>query len=188
MSEAATGYALGVLLAVGGASIAVVVPQTRGPIGRLALILNSIPIIALGPLFTAVLPRWASPVAVATLAVAFTVFVAVLAGLDAAGRSHHDLLTVLGASRWERFRRLQAPAALPSLADGLKLGAPGAVLGAIIGEWFGAERGIGPLLVASMQNYRIDLLWSAALLGALVSMVAYGLLALLERAISARYR
>jgi ABC-type nitrate/sulfonate/bicarbonate transport system permease component len=188
VSEAGAGYVIGVLIALACASVAVVLPRTAGPIGRLALILNSIPVIALGPVFNAALPRWFAPIAVATLAVTFTVFVAVLAGLEAAGRSHHDVLTVLGASRWERFRRLQAPAALPGIADGLKLGAPAALLGAIIGEWFGAERGIGPLLVSSMQNYRIDLLWAGALLGALVSMVAYGLLARLERAVAERYR
>lgn len=188
VSEAAAGYAIGVLGALGSASIAVVVPQTRGPIGRLALILNTIPVIALGPLFNAVLPRWLSPIAVATLAVYFAMFIAVLAGLEAARPGHHDVLTVLGASRWERFRRLQAPAALPGIADGLKLGAPAAILGAIIGEWFGAERGIGPLLVSSMQNYRIELLWSSALLGALVSMLAYGALAVFERAVGERFR
>lgn len=188
LSEAALGYAIGILAALSSASLAVVLPRSGGGIYRMALVLNSLPVIALGPLFNAVLPRWASPTAIATLSVYFTAFVAVLAGLDAANESHHGVLSVLGASRWQRFRHLQAPAALPAVADALKLGAPAAILGAIIGEWFGAERGIGPLLVASMQNYRIDLLWSAALMGALVSILIYGLLSLLERRVSERYR
>ena len=60
--------------------------------------------------------------------------------------------------------------------------------GAIVGEWFGAERGLGPLLVSSMQNYRIDIMWSAALLGELGSALAYGQLALLQRYVAAEFR
>jgi ABC-type nitrate/sulfonate/bicarbonate transport system permease component len=188
LSEAFTGYLVGVLAALVSASVTVVVPRTRGGIYRVALVLNSVPVIALGPLFNAVLPRWMGPVAVATLSVYFAMFVAVLAGLDAASRAHHDVLTVLGSSPWRRFWHLQAPSALPGIADGLKLSAPAAILGAIIGEWFGAERGLGPLLVSSMQNYRIDLLWSAAVLGALAAMAAYGALSVVERRVASTFR
>jgi NitT/TauT family transport system permease protein len=59
------------------------------------------------------------------------------------------------------------------LLDGLTLAAPAAVLGAVIGEWFGAPRGLGILLVSSMQNFQIELLWAAALTSALVSLAAY---------------
>jgi len=188
LGEAALGFAIGIGLAATSAMLCVVVPHLYAPIYRLSAIFSAIPVVAVAGLLVSVLPRDACPVVVSVLAVYFTAFVAILAGLRGTSPVHHDLLTAFGASRWTRFSRLQAPAALPAFVDGLKLGAPAAMLGAIVGEWFGAERGLGPLLVSSMQNYRIDIMWSAALLAASVSLLAYGLLALLERHVRAEFR
>jgi NitT/TauT family transport system permease protein len=188
LAEATIGYVLGIGVATISAALCVVVPRLYAPIYRISAILSAIPVVAVAGLLVSVLPRDVCPIVVSFGAVYFTAFVALLAGFENSSRAHHDLLSVLGASRWARFARLQAPAALPAFVDGLKLGAPAALLGAIIGEWFGAERGLGPLLVSSMQNYRIDIMWSAALLGAGLSMAAYGLLALLERYVVAEFR
>jgi sulfonate transport system permease protein len=174
VGEAALGYAIGVGIAVLAGSAGVLVPPLRGLIESAAAGLNSIPWILLGPLLVLVVPRWVGPVAIAALAVFFSVFVAVSTGFSAASAVHQDLLSSLGASRFVRFRRLQLPAATPELVDGLRLAAPAALVGAIFGEWFGADSGLGLLLISSMQNFRIDLLWATALLGAAVSLLAYG--------------
>ena len=188
LGEAALGYVIGISVAAVSAMLCVVVPGLYAPIYRLSAIFSAIPVVAVAGLLVSVLPRGMCPVVVSVLAVYFTAFVAILAGLQSTSPMHHDLLSAFGASRWTRFCRLQAPAALPAFVDGLKLGAPAAMLGAIVGEWFGAERGLGPLLVSSMQNYRIDIMWSAALLGALVSVLAYALLALLQRHVATEFR
>lgn len=172
--EAALGYVIGVGLAVVAGSAGVLLPPLRGLIENAAAGINSIPWILLGPLLVLVVPRWIGPVAIAALAVFFAVFVAVSTGLSAASRVHQDLLSSLGASRLVRFWRLQLPAAMPELVDGLRLAAPAALVGAIFGEWFGADSGLGLLLITSMQNFRIDLLWAAALLGVAASLIAYG--------------
>lgn len=185
---AVKGYLLGTVLAVALAAVALVVPFLRAGIHRLAAVLHAVPVIALGPLFIVTLSREGTPTAISTLAVLFTTFVAATAGFEAATPSHHDLLTVLGAARTTRFTRLELPAALPALVDGAKLGAPAAVLGAILGEWFGAPVGLGTLIVSAMQNYQIDLLWSAALIGAVLSMLAYGALSVVDRWVAARFR
>jgi NitT/TauT family transport system permease protein len=188
LGEAVVGYVIGISIAAISAMLCVVVPELYAPIYRLSAIFSAIPVVAVAGLLVSMLPRGLCPVVVSVLAVYFTAFVAILAGLQSTSPTHHDLLTAFGASRWTRFRRLQAPAALPAFVDGLKLGAPAAMLGAIVGEWFGAERGLGPLLVSSMQNYRIDIMWSAALLGATVSLLAYALLALLQRHVATEFR
>jgi NitT/TauT family transport system permease protein len=174
VGEAALGYAIGVGVAVVAGSAGVLVPPLRGLIESAAAGVNAIPWILLGPLLVLVVPRWVGPVAIAALAVFFSVFVAVSTGFSAASAVHHDLMSSLGAGRLMRFRRLQFPAATPELVDGLRLAAPAALVGAIFGEWFGADSGLGLLLISSMQNFRIDLLWATALLGAAVSLLAYG--------------
>src|SRR5262249_54909340 len=98
----------------------------------------------------------------------------------------HDLFSVLSAPRWRRLRLLQFPGALPAIGDALKIAVPAAILGAVIGEWFGAERGLGVLLESAMYNYQIPLLWSAALVSALVSVLGYSAAAVVE--VSARQR
>jgi NitT/TauT family transport system permease protein len=188
VAEAAHGYLIGVFVAVTLSLVAVLLPGSRRGLDRLAALLNAVPVIALGPVLISTMPRERVPVALAALAVFFTTFVATTAGFAAAHANHHDVFSVLGAVRRRRFRLLQLPASLPLLCTGLKLGAPAAILGAILGEWFGADKGIGPILVSSMQNYQIPLLWAAALLAAGVAMVAYGAIVIVERAAENRFR
>ena len=178
------GSTFGVVLAVLGLLWA---PLGQG-LGRFAATLNAVPLIALGPVLIVTVGRDATPVMIASITVFFGVFVAASSGLASVRREQGDLLTVLGASRRSRLWLLQVPTALPMFVDGLRLSVSAAVVGAILGEWFGAPGGIGLVLVSAMQNYQIALLWSAALLGALLSLAAYGALGLLQRWLEARFR
>jgi ABC-type nitrate/sulfonate/bicarbonate transport system permease component len=82
--------------------------------------------------------------------------------------------------------RLEIPAALPALANGLRLAVPVALVGALIGEWFGAPRGLGVLIVNAMENFQIVLLWSAVLLTATCSMLGYGIASLFQKFVQSR--
>jgi NitT/TauT family transport system permease protein len=175
-SAAAAGFVLGSVVAVAVAALGALAPLLQPGLDRLAAVVNAVPLIALGPLLITTVGREQTPMLIAALASGFAVFVAATSGLAAASRAHQDVFAVLGASRLTALRRLQAPSAVPLLVDGLTLAAPAAVLGAVIGEWFGAPRGLGVLLVSSMQNFQVDLLWTAALSAALVSLLAYTLL------------
>jgi ABC-type nitrate/sulfonate/bicarbonate transport system permease component len=97
------------------------------------------------------------------------------------------VFAVLGAGRSTTLLRLLLPAGLPLIVDGLTLAAPAAVLGAVIGEWFGARRGVGVLLVSAMQNVQIPLLWAAALAAAALSLLAYLLLVGLRGLVNRRF-
>lgn len=185
--SSASGFALGVVAATAGAVVALVVPMLRPGINQLATILHAMPVIALAPLFIVTLGRQRTPVAIAALAAGFAMFVAATAAVETARPVHHDVFTALGSRRIRRLVSLQLPASLPGLADGLRLAAPAAVLGAVLGEWFGAPRGLGVLIVSAMQNFQIELLWAAALLAAVVSMLSFGALTLLARWASGRW-
>ncbi|MDX6315386.1 MAG: NitT/TauT family transport system permease protein [Streptomyces sp.] len=172
-AAAGTGFALGAAVAVAVAVIGVLVPPAQPGLDRLAAVVNAIPLIALGPLLITTVGRDSTPAVIAALAAGFAMFVAATSGLAAASAAHVDVFRALGATRRTRLLRLQLPVAVPLLLDGLTLAAPAAVLGAVIGEWFGAPRGLGVLLVSAMQNFEVDLLWAAALASALVSLAAY---------------
>jgi NitT/TauT family transport system permease protein len=187
-SEAFAGYLIGAAAGFGLAALSLLFPPSAPGLERLAAIVNGIPVIAVGSVCAVIFPPDANPVIVSALAVFFMMFVASSAGLAAASAAHRALFAVFGASPATTFWRLQLPAAIPALVDGLRLSAPVAVVGAIIGEWFASERGLGPLLLNAMQNYQIALLWSAAVLGALVSGIAYAALSLAQRYAAERYR
>ena len=182
------GYAFGALAGVALASTAYTLPILQRGSDRFAAVVNSIPSIALGPIFLILISREATPAGVASIHVFFIVYVSMNSGLASASQAHEDLFSALGASRVKRFLRLNLPAAVPAIASGLRLSWPAALIGAIIGEWFGAPRGIGILIINAMQNFQIELLWSAVLLAAMVSLFFFGLLTLLERVAYRRFR
>jgi NitT/TauT family transport system permease protein len=188
LGSASAGYAAGGLLGIILASLAYLLPRLRRGSDRFAAVINSVPSIALGPIFLILLDRDATPAGVASIHVFFIVYVSMSSGLNSATQAHEDLFTTFGANRLKQFWRLNLPAAIPSIVSGLRLSWPAALIGAIIGEWFGAPRGIGILIINAMQNFQINLLWSAVLLAAMMSLFFFGLLTLLERAAYGRFR
>lgn len=175
-STSVRGFLIGVVIAVAAAAVSQLVPALRPGLHRLAAVLQALPIIALAPLFIVTVGRSGTPVAISAIAACFPMFVAATAAFGAARVIHLDVVHVLGSTPLQQFGRVRLPASIPGLTDGLRLAAPAAVLGAILGEWFGAPRGLGILMVNAMQNYQVGVLWTAALLGAVLSMLAYGVL------------
>lgn len=187
IGAAARGLVIGSVIAFSAALVAAGVPALRRAISRLAAVANAAPWVAVAPCLLVVLGRERGPAAVAALAVFFYVFVSTTVGLAAAPVASHDVLTALGTSRRRRLLMLQVPGCWPSVVDGLKLAAPAAVAGAIFGEWYGAPRGLGVLLISAMQSGRAERLWAASLLSAACGLIAYAVLAVVRTAMVRRY-
>jgi len=182
-SSAATGFALGTVLGLTVATGVHVAPPLRLGMDRLASVVNALPGIALGPILIVTLGPAAAPVALATISVFFLTYVAARAGLATASQANQDLFTVLGARRARRLARLELPAALPTIASGARLSLGAAMIGAVLGEWFGAPHGLGLIVIGAMQNFQIPLLWCAVLLIAAASIVVYAAATVLEAAV-----
>ncbi|MFE9023549.1 ABC transporter permease [Streptomyces sp. NPDC007808] len=186
-ASALSGLVAGALAALVLAVLGVLLPLLQPGLDRLVTVINALPLIALGPLFVSTVGREGTATVVAALASCFAVFVAATAGLAAAPKVHRDLLTTLGAGRRRQLLHLRLPFAVPLSLDGLAQAAPAAVLGAVIGEWFGADRGLGVLLVGAMQNLQTELLWSAGLATTLLSFVAYAVVGACRTAVRGRF-
>jgi ABC-type nitrate/sulfonate/bicarbonate transport system permease component len=187
VSAALRGLLVGGCIAFLAALVAATVPALRRSITRLAAVANAAPWVAVAPVLLVVLGRNRGPTAVAAIAVFFFIFVSTSVGLGAAPAAAHDVATALGAGRARRVWSVQLPAAWPSVVDGLKLAAPAALAGAVFGEWYGAPRGLGVLLITGMQGARAPQLWSAALLAAACGLAAYAVLALARFGVTRRY-
>lgn len=186
-TAAAIGFVAGGLGALALALLGALLPAAGPGLDRLAAVVHAVPLIALAPLLVTTVGREGTSTVIAALAAGFAVFVAATSALASTARAGRDVFAVLGASRLSTVLRLQLPAGLPTIVDGLTLAAPAAVLGAVIGEWFGARRGLGVLLVSAMQNVQIPLLWSAALSAAALSLAAYVLLVALRGWVTRRF-
>src|SRR5258706_11571720 len=120
LTSTALGYFWGLVFGLGGAILAHLWPITRPGTDRLAAVINSIPSIALAPVFIVFLSRESTPAAIASVHAAFILYVSASSGLGAATRGHIDLLAVLGASPVQRLLRLGLPPPPPALFSGLQ--------------------------------------------------------------------
>src|ERR1700677_1859539 len=174
------GLVIGGVFGVGIAVVVHLLPPLRPGVDRMATIINALPGIALGPILIVTLGARTTPLALSTINVFFLIYVAARTGLMAAARVDHDLFSVLGANKVVRLWRLELPAAIPTIASGSRLALSAAMIGSILGEWFGALHGLGLIIIGAMQNFNIPLLWSAVLLISAASILLYGLATLLE--------
>ncbi len=141
------------------------------------------PILALSPL----LVLWFGPgllgkVVICALIVFFPVAVATMVGIRSVDKRLLELGRSLRANRRQVVLTLEIPAALPSILGGMRVGVTLAVVGAIVGEWAGADRGLGVLInLARGSLFDIPLLFATLLTIALVGMALYLVVVLLER-------
>lgn len=188
LDSSVRGLLIGTSAALVLAVVGHVVVQLRTGLDRLSVLVASLPLPALGPLFIASFGGHGTPTMIAALGAGFAMFVTVTAGLLSVSAPQHDVFTALGSTRRSRLRLLEIPTAIPWFLDGLALSGPAAVLGATIGEWFGAPRGLGILVVSALQNVQTTLLWTAALAITLLSLVAYAVPAMLGGIAVRRFR
>ncbi len=141
------------------------------------------PILALAP----VLVLWfgaglLSKVVICSLIVFFPVAIATMVGIRAVDAGLLELGRSLRATRGQVLTTLEIPAALPSILGGLRVGVTLAVVGAIVGEWAGADRGLGVLInLARGSMFDIPLMFATLLTIALVGIALYLAVVLIER-------
>lgn len=180
--EAMLGYLAGNLAAVALALLVVLLPGLERTVLRLALVVYCLPLVALGPLLRLAYGFGDGPqVTLAALAVYYLTLVPLLVGMRAVPRSWLDLTATYGRGRWTTLVTVRARAALPYLMAGLQASVPAAFLGALVGEFTGAERGIGVLSIQALRSLDTDGLWALMILSAVVSMIGYALVSFIAR-------
>ncbi|MGW4734758.1 ABC transporter permease [Streptomyces shenzhenensis] len=171
--ESVYGFAVGVAAAlVLGTAISQIrlVEKTLMPY---IVAFQTVPKVALAPLFVV----WfgfgmTSKVVMAAVISFFPMLVNVIEGLRSADADRVQMLTVFGASKFDVFRRVRLPSALPFIFAGLDIGIVFAILGAVVGEFIGAKEGLGYLLLQT--NYNFDI---AGMFAVLVVLSVLGLIA-----------
>jgi len=142
---------------------------------------QSIPIVAIAPLLVIWLgPGLFSKILTSALIVFFPVLVNTIVGLRSVPEELYDLMKSLKASGLQRIIKLEIPAALPVFLGGLRIGATLAVIGAVVGEFVGADKGLGFLVNVGRGLYDTSLVFVAVFTLVLLALALYGSVVFLE--------
>jgi ABC-type nitrate/sulfonate/bicarbonate transport system permease component len=180
--ETAVGFTAALIAGVVFAAVIDFSPWLRRAIYPLLVVSQTIPIITLAPL----LVLWfgfgvLSKAIVITLVCFFPITVALADGLRGADPELIKLYSTFGADRWRIFRTVKLPGALPSLFSGVRIAVAYSVIGAIFGEYVGAEAGLGFYMLQKQHGFAIAAVLAAVVVTALLSLALFGLVALIER-------
>jgi putative hydroxymethylpyrimidine transport system permease protein len=168
-----------------GAALAVamhVSPPARRALRPLVIGSQAVPVPVIAPLLILVLGFGLAPkVLLVALVCFFPVTINLYDGLRRVDPDARKLLRSFDATRWQSFRLLEAPAALPAAFTGLKVAAAVSVIGAVFAEWAGSEAGLGHALLTANGQLETARAFAATFLLFALAVALYGAFALLER-------
>ncbi len=142
---------------------------------------QSIPIVAIAPLLVIWLgPGILSKILTSALIVFFPVLVNTIVGIRSVPVELYELMKSLQANHWQRIIKLEIPAALPVFLGGLRIGATLAVIGAVVGEFVGADKGLGFLVNVGRGLYDTSLVFVSVFTLVILALGLYGSVVFLE--------
>ncbi len=173
MYEASLGYLWGNLMAFAVGIVFVFIPAIERIAFRLVVAVYCLPLIATAPILKIIFSGDQAKIAVAAQAVLFTTVVGVTIGLRSAHPVHLDLVRAAGGGSWAELTKVRLRSAIPGITSGLKIAAPAALLGAVIGEFLGGTRGLGVAMIASQQSFDVARTWGLAMVLTALSAIVY---------------
>jgi NitT/TauT family transport system permease protein len=179
--ESLGGFALGNVVAI-TAAIAFVHSRTlERALYPVAVAIRTLPIVAIAPILVLMLGNGYAPkVAIAALITFFPTLVNMVEGLESVDPQAMELMHVLSASRTEVFRYVRWPSSLPYLFSAMRIASTSSVLGALVAEWIGTNKGLGYLIVLTTYDFRTALLYAAMVVTSAIALAFFFLVSILE--------
>ncbi|TDK48981.1 ABC transporter permease [Antarcticimicrobium luteum] len=182
--ESIAGFAVGNIAAI---LIAIAFVHSRNverAFFPIAVFINTIPILAIAPILVLIFgPGLTAKVVIAALICFFPTLVNMVRGLQSISPQALELARILSASKSEVFWKMRLPSSLPFLFSALKISATTSVIGAIVGEWVGADKGLGALIIDATFNFNSPLLYATVFMSSGLSVLMFALVSLAERRI-----
>ncbi|RKF13807.1 ABC transporter permease [Roseovarius spongiae] len=174
IAEVLAGLVLGAVFGGATAIALAASPVARNLVRPMLVFVQAVPVFALAPILT----LWfgygmGSKIAMALLIIYFPVTSAFFDALMRTPQGWLDIARIMGARPASIMWRIRVPAALPGFASGLRLAAVYAPIGAIIGEWVGASRGLGYLMLLANGRAKTDLMFAALIVLALFTVALH---------------
>ena len=183
--EVLIGFAAAVVL---GVPLALAIFYSRvfeNAVYPLLVALQTVPKIALAPLMVLYLGYgWTPKIVLAFLISFFPIVISTVVGLQSLDKGLVNMVRSMGSTEWQTFFKVRLPAALPSIFGGLKVAISLAVIGAIIGEYIAAERGLGYLQLQANSQFDTTLNFATVVTISLVGVLLYYAVAIVEAKVS----
>ena len=180
--EAITGFAVGTVLAVGLGLLFLYIKPLRDGLFPLAIGVSTVPLVAVAPILVLIFGQgFLSKVVMTAMISFFPTLVNVGKGLESVEDETLDLFHVLNASRRQLLVKVRVHTAQPYFFSALRITATACVIGAIIAEWVGSERGLGFLIIQETFNFNAVLLWGVMIMSAALATVFYLAIAGVEK-------
>ncbi|MBY6414615.1 ABC transporter permease [Rhodococcus sp. BP-252] len=180
--ETVAGFVIAALVGEAVAVLMIYSSSLEKTMYPLILFAQVIPKIAIAPLFVVWLGFGASPkILVAVLMAFFPIVIAGMAGLRSVDPEILELTSTMGASRWKTFAKVRFPASLPQLMSGLKIAATLAVTGAVVGEFVGANEGLGYVILQANGNIDTAMLFAALIIMSALGIILFMIIEIAEK-------
>ncbi len=187
LTEVLEGLALGLTVALFLGYVLAKSPLVERILSPYLVASQAIPIVALAPLLVIWFGTGSlSKVLVCALTLFFPVLINTVVAVRSVPQELDELMRSLGSTRWQRFRLLEIPAALPVLLAGIKVGVTLSVIGAVVGEFVAADRGLGYLINLARGLFDTSLLFVALITLMIVALILYFAVDTLEKRLLSR--
>jgi ABC-type nitrate/sulfonate/bicarbonate transport system permease component len=186
--DAGIGFVAGMLAAVVLAAVVVRFRAAESAVMPVALVLQTVPLIALAPMLILLVGRGYSIVAVmSAVVVLFPALVNIVVGLRSVSAQMRDLVLVYGGSPMTVLRKVAFPSALPALFASVRIAVPASMTGALLAEWLATGKGIGYAVISAAGRSQIGKVWALVVVITLVSLLLYLVAQIVEAAVLSRF-
>jgi ABC-type nitrate/sulfonate/bicarbonate transport system permease component len=186
--DASLGFVFGLAVAVAVALSFVLSRTIAGMLLPLAVLVRSVPLVAMTPVLTLVFGRGIMATTVISgIVVFFPALVTMTFGLRSASRQSADLVRAYGGGTWTVARKVMLPSAVPALFASARIAVPGAVIGAMLAEWLATGQGMGYGMLQDANSFNYVDIWASVALLTGVSVLLYNVIAIAESAVLARF-
>ncbi|CAO5164269.1 NitT/TauT family transport system permease protein [Frankia sp. AiPs1] len=188
LGDAGLGYLFGTVAAIVVAVTFVLFRPVERALMPVAMMLRSVPLVAMIPLLTLVFGRGLVAVGViAGIIVFFPSLVNLVFGLRSGPPAAADLVHAYGGGPVMVLRKVSLPSALPALFVSARIAVPGAIIGALLAEWLATGQGLGYYMQRAQQTFNYGGVWASVVVITVASIVLYAVVGFLEAVVLARY-
>ena len=186
--DAGLGFAAGLATAVAVAVLFVLVRSVEQSLLPIAVVIRSVPLVAMTPLITLVFGRGLMATTVISgLVVFFPALVTMTFGLRSASRQAADLCRAYGANDFTITRKIMLPSSVPAFFTAARISVPGALIGAMLAEWLSTGKGLGYAMLQDSSTFEYAHLWASVATLTLASALTYNTIATIETLALTRY-
>ena len=184
LQEAAYGLLIGIFLAFIIATLMDRFEFLRKALYPILVVTQTIPTIAIAPLLVLWMGFGMAPkITLVVITTFFPIAVGLLNGYDSVDPDAINLMRSMGASRFQIFRYVKFPTALPAFFSGLRIAGAYAVVGAVVAEWLGGFEGLGVYMTRVKKAYAFDKMFAVIIFISLISLLLMGIITLIEKSV-----